>query len=71
MDNDDDGDGVNDGLGLCVAAGQDPSDPNAEVDPTRTCTAGEKVILLVSCKDNCRGGRSDPISKYPIFKGYL
>ena len=39
-----------------MEAGQDPANPNAVVDPSRTCPDQEKVFTLVSCKDNCRGG---------------
>ena len=41
-----------------MASGQDPLDPNSEVDPDRFCFEQERVFSLISCKDNCRGGKA-------------
>ena len=41
-----------------MVSGQDPLDPNSEVDPDRPCNEQERVLSLISCKDNCRGGKA-------------
>ena len=42
---------------MCVAEGQDPYDPQAEIDPDKECGFFERsnIQILAPCKDNCRG----------------
>ena len=46
---------------ICVASGQDPHDPFADLDPDINCLPDKKVTddLLKPCKPNCRGGKLD------------
>ena len=49
---------------LCVAEGEDPTDPLSELDPERNCSfynedgQRQKFAALATCKDNCRGGKT-------------
>ena len=48
-------------VGFCVASGEDPNDPFAELDPDISCPQEERIsdLLLKPCKPNCRGGKAD------------
>ena len=48
-------------VGFCVASGEDPNDPFADVDVDidNSCPQEERIsdLLLRPCKPNCRGGK--------------
>ena len=40
---------------MCVASGQDPDDPTADLDPDiESCN--DTFVFFRTCKTNCRGG---------------
>jgi len=44
-------------VGFCVASGEDPTDPFADLDPDISCRPKDKIRAgsLKPCKPNCRG----------------
>ena len=42
--------------GLCVAAGQNPRNPFADLDPDLDCRKRNSFRVLRPCKSNCKGG---------------
>ena len=48
---------------MCVVEGQDPNDPQSDLDPDKECGFFERGFQAIApCKDNCRGrGKSNQI----------